>query len=237
MAISLLFESLLEETTVSAIRHFTPEEADGVVAQIKRAITSYVNFDIVDRDKNRDFMKAEKLDKNISKQIIMKFLEPSQMVAVLQDRNHPDNELYLFSVEVPMPNNKKRYIYLKVSMNKHGKVSAISWHNQNEKIHVDYRKAQDETDSSMILSMGKAWKYLFNKVHNNRNGIKMVTTYADGENITLVFNEPVNDDNDDEIIDVCRSVPKDFGMRFKDVQSNMSFNHGDIVVHVKPRQY
>ena len=114
-----LFESIyigsrLDETKVNAYRHHSKEEAEAVVATIKDSIKRY-KFDIINRDKNLDFMHNEKLDKKTSMYIIDKFLEPRSLIAVIQNRNNPNEELYVFSVMVPV-RDRKKYIYLKVSM-------------------------------------------------------------------------------------------------------------------------
>ena len=63
-----LFESILNnhiilfETKVNAKRHFTNEEAKEIVETVKQSIDDGT-FDIVDRKKNRDYLKAEKLTK------------------------------------------------------------------------------------------------------------------------------------------------------------------------------
>ena len=109
-----LFESIyigsrLDETKVNAYRHHSKEEAEAVVATIKDSIKRY-KFDIINRDKNLDFMHNEKLDKKTSMYIIDKFLEPRSLIAVVQNRNNPNEELYVFSVMVPV-RDRKKYIY------------------------------------------------------------------------------------------------------------------------------
>ena len=84
-----LFESIyigsrLDETKVNAYRHHSKEEAEAVVATIKDSIKRY-KFDIINRDKNLDFMHNEKLDKKTSMYIIDKFLEPRSLIAVVQN--------------------------------------------------------------------------------------------------------------------------------------------------------
>ena len=135
-----LFENIyigsrLDETKVNAYRHHSKEEAEAVVATIKDSIKRY-KFDIINRDKNLDFMHNEKLDKKTSMYIIDKFLEPRSLIAVVQNRNNPNEELYVFSIMVPV-RDRKKYIYLKVSMRSDGVVKAISWHGQTEMMHPD----------------------------------------------------------------------------------------------------
>lgn len=111
-----LFESILNnniilfETKVNAKRHFTNEEAKEIVDIVKQSIDDGT-FDIVDRKKNRDYLKAEKLTKKTAAQIVKMFLQSKSLRAVLVDRNGISNELFVFSIAVPFK-GKTKYIYL-----------------------------------------------------------------------------------------------------------------------------
>ena len=223
-----LFDKILRETKVNAIRHHSKEEAAAVVDAIKDSIKKY-KFDILDRDKNLDFMHEEHVNKEMSKIIIDKFLEPRNLVAVLQNRNDPTSELYLFSMAVPVGPGRVKYIYLKVDISSDGRVKAISWHKQNEKMQVDYRGATDNSDSSYLKRMGRTWMRLFNNVSDT----KILEAYPEGDEITFIFERPVNDDDNDIVQNLARSIPKDFGYKARDVFNNISFRNGDIKVHLK----
>lgn len=146
--------SKLEETKVNALRHHTKEDAVWAVDKIKQAIKSH-RFEIADRDKNLDFMHDERLSKETSCRIIDMYLEPKNLIAVIPNRNRDGRELYLFSLCVPV-RDRKKYIYLKMEITSYGKAVAISWHKQNEMMHVDYRRAEDYVDSKMLIHMMRA---------------------------------------------------------------------------------
>ena len=222
---SQLFESILIETKVNPIRHHSYEEACAVVDCIKDSIKKY-KFKILNRDKNLDFMHEEHINEQTSKLIIEKFLQPKNMVAVLENRNNPNEELYLFSVTVPLPNGQKKYIYLKVALTKDGKVTAISWHKQNELMRTDYRHAEDG-DAYFLEKLGKTWEFLYNKI---AKGPKIIHHYYEGDCIYFNFEEPVSEEDTQVVQDVVRSVPKDFGYNNKDIYKNIKFEHGDIKI-------
>ena len=117
-----LFESILNnhiilfETKVNAKRHFTNEEAKEIVETVKQSIDDGT-FDIVDRKKNRDYLKAEKLTKKTAPQIVEMFLQPKSLRAVLVDRNGISNELFVFSIAVPFKGRTK-YIYFKINLSR-----------------------------------------------------------------------------------------------------------------------
>lgn len=222
--------SRLEETKVNAYRHYSKEEAEAVVATIKDSIRRY-KFDILDRDKNLDFMHNEKIDKKASMFIIDKFLTPQSLIAVLQNRNRPDEELYVFSVAVPV-RDKKRYIYLKVSLRSDGVVKAISWHAQNEMMQPDYRMATDKTendDNQFYQKLFKNWQRIYNKFNDN----KMIGIISNGpEDATILFEKQIKD-TEEWRKNFCKTVPKDFGYRFKDIENNMKVDYDKVRLHLK----
>lgn len=227
-----LFESIyigsrLEETKVNASRHHSKEEAEAVVATIKDSIKRY-KFDIIDRDKNLDFMHIEKLDKKLSMMIIDRFLEPRSLIAVVPNRNKPDEELYIFSVCVPV-RDRKKYIYLKVSLRSDGVVKAISWHGQTEMMHPDYRQASDKTDKDneyFYSKMFKNWANLYNRFNNN----KMIDCLPNGaEGMTILFERPI-EDTEEFRKNFCKTVPKDYGYHFKDIERNMKVENDTVQV-------
>ena len=223
-----LFDKILHETKVNALRHFSKEEATAVVDTIKRSIKNHT-FDILSRDKNLDFMHNEHLDKETSKIVIDRFLEPRNLIAVLQNRNDPSSELYLFSIAVPVGPGRTKYVYLKVNIADNGHVTAISWHKQNEKMQVDYRRAKDKSDSSYLKRMGKTWMRLF----NNISSTKILEAHPDGDEIAFVFERPVGSNDDGIVQDLARSIPKDFGYKAYDVFNGVSFRNGDAAIHLK----
>lgn len=223
-----LFDRILHETKVNASRHFSKEEAIAVVDTIKRSIKNY-KFDIIDRDKNFRFMCDEHLSKETSKVIIDRFLEPRNLIAVLQDRNNTNSELYLFSMSVPVGPGKMKYIYLKVSIASDGRAKAISWHSQKERMQVDYRGAKDGRDLSYLKRLGKTWMRLF----NNISDVKAVEAYPDGDDLTFVFERPLNEGDKDIIQNIARSIPKDYGYSTRDIFHGLRLKNGDLKVHLR----
>ena len=223
---SQLFERILIETKVNAIRRHSPEEAEAVVDAIKSSIKKY-KFKIAQRDKNLDFMHIEHINEETSKIIIERYLQPRNLVAVLPNRNDQNEELYLFSVCVPITETIRKFIYLKVAITQDGRVTAISWHKQNEKMQVDYRRAE-EPDSRFLHKLGKVWMKLYNNIVESP---KIINSYYDGDCIFFNFDKVVCDSDEDVINNVCRSVPKDFGYRYKDIAHNISFEHGDMKIY------
>lgn len=224
-----LFLSILLETKANAIRHHTPEEAASAVAKIKQAIKAH-RFEIADRDKNRDFMHNEHLTKETSCKIIDMFLEPKNLICVLPNRNKEGGELYLFSVCVPVKDRKK-YIYLKCEIFPYGKVVAISWHGQNEMIHPDYRMSVDKTDGDnkyFYRKMFQNWERVYNRFNDN----KMVDFLPNGpEDVTIVFEHPI-DDTEEWRKNFCRTVPKDYGYHYKDIEKNMIVDNDCVRLHL-----
>ena len=230
-----LFESIyigsrLDETKVNAYRHHSKEEAEAVVATIKDSIKRY-KFDIINRDKNLDFMHNEKLDKKTSMYIIDKFLEPRSLIAVVQNRNNPNEELYVFSIMVPV-RDRKKYIYLKVSMRSDGVVKAISWHGQTEMMHPDYRMAVDKSDDDnryFYRKLFQNWERVYNKFNDN----KMIDVLPNGpEDVTIVFEHPI-DDTEEWRKNFCKTVPKDYGYHYKDIEHNMKVEDDCVRLHLK----
>lgn len=235
-----LFESIyigshLEETKVNALRHFSYEEATAVVQTIKDSIKKY-KFDIINRDKNLDFMRAEHIDKKSSMFIIDKFLEPKSLIAVVPNRNKPNEELYIFSVCVPV-RDRKRYIYLKVELTSYGVVKAISWHGQTEMMHPDYRQATDKTDDDdayFYRKMYMNWERTYNRFNQDN---KMIDCLPNGpEDMTIVFEHPV-EDTDQFRVNFCKSVPKDYGYHFKDIERNMKIENDCVMVHLPFKKF
>lgn len=220
-----LFLDVLFETKVNAIRHHSKEEAVEAIRKIKLAIKQH-RFEIVDRDKNLDFMHDEHLNKETACMIIDKFLEPKNLIAILPNRNKEGGELYLFSLCIPVKDRVK-YVYLKVEITSYGKVIAISFHKQNEKMHADYRQATDNPDNVILKKMAQVWTRTYNKF--GRVGLDDAT--VDGDDIIFTFERSVNDDDDDVLQDLARSVPKDFGYRYKDVVNNVSYHDGKIIIN------
>lgn len=224
-----VFLEILLETKANAIRHHTPEEAAEVVAKIKQAIKAH-RFEIADRDKNRDFMHNEHLTKETSCKIIDMFLEPKNLICILPNRNKEGGELYLFSVCVPVKDRKK-YIYLKCEIFPYGKVVAISWHGQNEMMHADYRQATDRTEqdvSKFMHNLYKNWERIYNRFNDN----KMIDCLPNGdEDITIVFEHPI-EDTEEFRKNFCRTVPKDYGYKYKDIEHNMTIEGDCVKVHL-----
>ena len=222
-----LFLDILLETKANAIRHHTFEEASNAVAKIKQAIKAH-RFEILNRDKNLDFMHHEHLNKETSCQIIDMYLEPKNLICILPNRNKDGEELYLFSVCVPVKDRKK-YIYLKCEILPYGKVVAISWHGQNEMIHPDYRQATDKTDDDAehyLRKLYKNWERTYNKFNDN----KMIDWLPNGdEDVTIVFEHRVSDEDK---VNICRSVPKDYGYKYKDIEKNMIIEGDCVKIHL-----
>lgn len=220
-----LFLDILFETKVNAIRHHSKTEAEEAVVKIKNAIKQH-RFEIVRRDKNLDFMHNEHLNQETSCKLIDMFLEPKNLIAILPNRNKEGGELYLFSLCIPV-RDRKKYIYLKVEITSYGKVIAISWHGQNEKMHTDYRKATDSPDNFILEKMADVWR----KTYNRFGKVGLDETQVNGDDIIFTFERPVTDDDTDVIQDLCKSVPKDFGYHYKDVNNNKRFQDGKIIIN------
>lgn len=220
-----IFLQILFETKVNAIRHHSKEETLEAVQKIKTAIKQH-RFEIVDRDKNLDFLHDEHLSKETACQLIDMFIEPKNLIAILPNRNKEGGELYLFSIVVPIKERKK-YIYLKVEITSYGKVICISMHGQNEMMHVDYRKATDSPDNYVLQKMAKIWMNTYNKF----GVVKIKDFQVENDDVTFYFEEPISEDQD-IAKDIARAVPKDFGYRFKDIINNISFDDESVTIYL-----
>lgn len=230
MILSHLFEQLLSlsETKVNPVRHFSQEEAVAVVDTIKDACRRH-RIEIIDRDKNLEFIHEQHLSKETAIEVINRFIEPKNLIAVLQNRNKENSELYLFSIGVPLPNGSKRYIYMKCAIDSVGNVTVISFHKQNEKMHTDYRKAEDG-DSYYLQKLGRTWMRLYN---NYQNKPRIVSSHFDGDYLYFDFEKPVSEADVTVKANVIRSVPRDFGYRPIDIDRNITFESGRIKIFLK----
>lgn len=224
-----LFLQILFETKVNAIRHHSKEEAFEAVQKIKTAIKQH-RFEIVDRDKNLNFLHDERLSKETACQLIDMFIEPKNLIAILPNRNKEDGELYLFSIVVPV-RDRKKYIYLKVEITSYGKVICISMHGQNEMMRVDYRQATDRTGTEARNFMRKMYQN-WERAYNSFNDNKMIDAFpSSDEDITIVFKHSI-DDTEEFRKNFCRTVSKDYGYKFKDIERNMSIEGDCVKVHL-----
>lgn len=225
----------LFETKVNALRHFSYSEAEEIVKKIKEAIKNH-NFEILNRDKNIDFMHDEGINKENSCQIIDLFLNPKNLIAVIPDWDHPGKELYLFSIKISMENKKDKFIYLKIRLTTYGKVIAVSWHGQTEKIRVDYRQAEDKTEadtSKFFRKLYQNWERIYNRFNEN----KMIDCLPNGdEDITIIFEHPIEDTLEFRK-NFCKTVPKDFGYKFKDIENSMVIEEDYIKVHLPFKKF
>lgn len=231
-----LFESILNnhiilfETKVNAKRHFTNEEAKEIVDIVKQSIDDGT-FDIVDRKKNRDYLKAEKLTKKTAAQIVKMFLQPKSLRAVLVDRNGISNELFVFSIAVPFK-GKTKYIYFKAAIHENRSVSVISFHEQTEMMRVDYRNAEDRMDDDsekFFASVFKKWQQKYNAF--NRDNKMVSFRIIDDENIELIFEHNIL--NSKQCLhNVCRSVPSDYGYHYNDIKQNISTVQNRVLVNL-----
>ena len=158
------------------------------------------------------------------------FIEPKNLIAILPNRNKEDGELYLFSIVVPV-RDRKKYIYLKVEITSYGKVICISMHGQNEMMRVDYRQATDRTGTEARNFMRRMYQN-WERVYNSFNDNKMIDAFPSGdEDITIVFKHSI-DDTEEFRKNFCRTVPKDYGYKFKDIERNMSIEGDCVKVHL-----
>lgn len=211
-----LFEKILFESRIKAARHFSLEEANEVCETIKKSIQQN-NIEFINRDKNRDFLKQEKLTVNTAFQLLEYYLTPKNLVAVVDDRNREGNELYIFSLPINYSfkgQNKVKWIYVKINVNEHGRVKIISFHNQNEKMHADYRQSSDEQDDYLKHLAFKWAQRIKSKI-----GKRLIEYNNDEENIYLTFDHL--DDYEKIKYVIADEVPFDFGYKTKIVLKNM----------------
>lgn len=198
-----VFKEILRETQVMALRHKSENEAEDLVNKIKSAIENH-RFEILPRDKNRDFIKNRlKTDFRGAIEKIYSQIEPRNFVAVLENRNSIGGELYLFTLKL----DGKLWTYMKVDI-KDEFITVVSFHGQNEKVYVDYRKSIDnQMDLSYLKCVAKDWIFRY----NNRNlENKMVDYDLTQESILLKFQEFPGK----EILeDLVASCPRDKGLK------------------------
>lgn len=197
-----IFAEILRETQVMALRHREEGEPENLVNKIKQAIKEG-RFEIVPRDKNRDFLK-NKLHTDYRGAIkkVYEQLEPKNFTAVLEDRNSFGGELYLFTLKL----DGKWYTYMKVAF-EGDKVIAVSFHGQNERTYVDYRKSIDDPyDLSYLKCVAKDWIFRY----NNRNPENKMTGFTLAfDSILLEFEQFLGKE---VISDLVASCPKDKGL-------------------------
>lgn len=211
-----LFEKILFESRIKASRHFSKDEANEICSTIKKAIQQN-NIEFINRDKNRDFLKQEKLTINTAFQLLEYYLTPKNLIAVVDDRNREGNELYIFSLPINYSlrgQNKVKWIYVKINVNEHGRVKIISFHNQNEKMHTDYRQSSDGQDDYLNHLAFKWAKRIKSKI-----GKRLIEYSNDEENIYLTFDHL--DDYEKIKYVIADEVPFDFGYKTKIVLKNM----------------
>ena len=98
-------------------------------------------------------------------------------------------------------------------------------------MHADYRQATDRTDedvSKFMRNLYKNWERIYNRFNDN----KMVDCLPNGdEDITIVFEHPI-EDTEEFRKNFCRTVPKDYGYKYKDIEHNMTIEGDCVKVHL-----
>lgn len=202
-----VFSQILRETQVMALRHKGENEAKELVEKIKKAIKDK-KFEIVPREQNLNWLKKLNLNYKTANEKIYEQLTPKNFVAVLEDRNNPGEELYLFCLKI----DGKWYTYMKVVFTE-DKVVAISFHSQTERIYVDYRKSiDDEYDLSFLKYVAKDWIFRY----NNRNPENKMTGYTLTPDSIFIDFEQIP--GKEVIPDLVASCPKDKGLKVMELK-------------------
>lgn len=211
-----LFEKIFNESRIKAYRHASREEISSVVQHIKDAIKNK-KIHLIQRAKNMRFLYVEHISIPGAYKIIKKYLVEKSFIGIVEDRNNDNEELYIFSIMVPIKvgqKTKNKYIYTKFKLYKDGFVEVISFHDQNEAMHADYRNAVDEKDD-YLKHLAWKWKKRLDNVLPHR----VKSYYSDSERLYFVFD---NLDDYEEIKDiVAREIPFEFGYKTYIVKKNM----------------
>lgn len=180
------FERVFRESRVVASRHLSYEEKEAVLDEVKTAIENQ-NLEILPREKNYNFMRSQGISERDAYSI-MYDMTPDQLIGVLPNKNKTNDELYLFSVRLD-----KQTIYIKVAFDG-DECKVISFHDQNEKIFLDYRGASDYEDNNFVKIYAGLWKTAFNKRNFNIHGqdIKIKSYFVKGDVIHFDFNTEVH---------------------------------------------
>jgi hypothetical protein len=212
----VLFRKIFNESRIKAYRHASAEEISSVVQHIKDAIKSR-KVHLVQREKNMRFLNKEHISIEGAYKVIDRFLVEKSFIGIVEDRNNDNGELYIFSIMVPIKvgqKTKNKYIYTKFKLDKNGFVEIISFHDQNEAMHADYRNAVDEKDD-YLKHLAWKWKKRLDNVLPHR----VKSYYSDSERLYFVFD---NLDDYEEIKDlVAREIPFEFGYKTYVVKKNM----------------
>lgn len=215
-----VFLDILRETQVMALRHSDKNEVSELVNRIRQSIGNK-QLQIIPRDKNLEFIKRDlKTNINGAIDIIGSQLTEKNFVAVLEDRNVDGGELYLFTLKID-----DKYVYLKINIDQSNKVKVVSFHKQNERIYVDYRKSIDDPyDLSFLKVVAKDWSIRY----KNRNPkIKLLKYDIDPESITFKF-----EDNLTDFEDLIRSCPRDKDLNINKMKVNIIEEENKVQIFV-----
>lgn len=180
----------LFETRIHASRHLSNEEKEAVVDTIKFLISDN-KWVIQNKRKNKDFKRETHLQDEEIINIIYKYIKPQNIVAVIPNRNYPNEgspELYLLKMFI-----KKYSVYVKVDVTEN-KVEFWSIHSLTSTLDRDYQYASDGAEDNLPKVFTKEWEQKYNSIAPK--GYKIVNKFVNGKNIHFDFEcGEVNYDN------------------------------------------
>ena len=91
-----------------------------------------------------------------------------------------------------------------------------------------HKNSLDDDNRRFYRKMFQNWQRIYNKFNDN----KMVDSLPNGpEDVTIVFEHPI-EDTEEWRKNFCKTVPKDYGYRYKDIEKNMKVEGDCVRLHL-----
>ena len=207
------------ESRIMAKRHLSEDDKKSFVRDVKNAYSNN-KLDVTRKEKNDEFIEEHHLTYEQVPIVIYKTLTPDDVVGVVKDnrKRRPfdalNDELYICEVKIPTKKKDPIWIYMKFQYLKNGGVRCESFHDNTEKIFVDYFKAQDYEDNSFMELVGKKWMNKYNTYDTNVNKITKFNVV--GNEVTFLFARSLEicseEENNRTLNGVMRSIPSNMGL-------------------------
>lgn len=223
----------LKESRIMASRHLSDDDRKSFVRDVLDCINNG-KFSIVDRDVNVEFIIRNKITEPVAIKIIKYYLNTDSVIGVVNNisrnyRGRVNDDLYICELSIDRP---KMYIYLKIQYLEGGKMQAISFHDQDEPIFVDYYRAQDYVDNTFNETVADRWKRTF----NSKSDIEIVRSSVQRNIVRFEFDDSVYIDYNMKN-DIAHSIPKDMGLNYEKMKKSAIWNRNIISFKIITKSY
>ncbi len=223
----------LGESRIMARRHLSDDDRKAFVRDVMKCI-SEGKFSILDRNVNVDFLVRNRITEPVAIKVIKYYLDSESVIGVVKNisRNYRgmDDDLYICELSIDRP---RMYIYLKIQKLEGGRMVAISFHDQDEPIYVDYSLSRDYTDNSFNETAAERWM----RSYNSRNpDTPIIRSSVKGNVVRFEFDDNVEVDYTMKN-HLAHVIPPDMGVDMEKTRRSAIWEGNIISFRIMTRSY